>query len=242
MSRSLIANTAKSDFIATAKVLKVSEDTVNMRYLNIEIEILELFKGPKIQTLKLYNNSPSSCGLFTPEYTSWLIFASKNKQGVLSFGYCSGSEQLDKKFNPKIYTPEEQVKAKAHHDEALDFKLEVLRYLRINNINPVNKYNLNTFFISDCLKELKEFVVNNEPFAFYELTVEKDLKVSQIRSIKAFDNEELNLKLRHCIREGITMWKSATEKSIPEPTNVILGIYYNVKKDGSSRFIAKKYL
>ena len=41
----------------------------------------------------------TSCSFFTALNTTWLIFASKDKDGILKFGYCSGFLNIEKNLN-----------------------------------------------------------------------------------------------------------------------------------------------
>ena len=52
----LIDRYQKSEFIAKVKVIKVSEYNAENYYQNADIEIIELFKGNKINNIKISSN------------------------------------------------------------------------------------------------------------------------------------------------------------------------------------------
>ena len=64
-----------------------------------EIEILDLFKGKHIKTIMFYSDFSDFCSLTVSENTTWLVFSNKGKAEIMEFGYCSGSTELDIKFD-----------------------------------------------------------------------------------------------------------------------------------------------
>lgn len=79
----MIDRVANAEFIATAKILRITPDEENPNLHNIEIEIVDLFKGKNTPNLKIYSALNSSCAFYTPENTSWLIFAIENQTKIL---------------------------------------------------------------------------------------------------------------------------------------------------------------
>lgn len=241
--KSLLDLTAKADFIATVKILSINKDAVDEDVHNIKVEILELFKGQKVNSLKLNSRLNSSCGFYTPENTNWLIFAYKGEDGRLSFGYCSGAETMDDKFDSEIYyrkySKSELDKLNATYLNKIKSKIRVLRYLKNNNIQPTNEFNLTIYFVSDCLKELKGFSVENEPFALYELVINKDLKLEKIKILREFDSQALSAELIQCITEGTTILSSNNETELSNKTKLVLGLYFYPAKGKRKSFIAK---
>ncbi|MGG8495285.1 hypothetical protein ACQY1Q_02610 [Tenacibaculum sp. TC6] len=223
-----------SDFIATAKILKVSPDKENSNLHNIEIEIIELYKGKATSNLKIYSVLNSSCAFYTPENSKWLIFANKNKNGDLSFGFCSGAKQLDRKFYSDRYP-----NAEKNHKKSIELKLQVLDYLKRSEIQPSNEFGLRASFSDGCLKNFKGIEVKNNRFALYELTIENDLSISEVKAIKEFDTESLKLDLLNCVKESVEVYARKKEIEIPNKTRIIIGLYYYPAERSNLSFIGQ---
>jgi hypothetical protein len=139
----LLDKIQNSEFIAKIKVLKVSEPMSDGQYQNAEIEVLELFKGNNIKSIKIYSNLNTSCNLIVSENTTWLVFANNDKSGLMQFGYCSGSIQLDRKFDLEKYPNVE-----SNWKNSIDRKIALLRYFKSKNIRNPNEYYLEIKSIS----------------------------------------------------------------------------------------------
>ncbi len=245
MPTSLLDLTAKADFIATANILEISQDRENNEYYNLEIEVAELFKGQRASTLRLRGNM-GSCSLYTPKNTEWLIFAYEGKDGELTFGYCSGTIQLDKYSNSEIYSrkysKEELEKLNDNYRNKIKLKTQLLRYLKNQKIEPSNAFDLRIYFVDDCLKLIRGFEEKTERFSLYELTINSDLSIEKVLALKEFENEKLNLSLANCIKNGITVYKNANEKSIPKKTKIVIGLRYYPAKGKRESFVSKRTL
>lgn len=223
-----------SDFIATAKILKISPDKENSNLHDIQIEIIDLYKGQHTSNLKIYSALNSSCAFYTPENSEWLIFASKNKNGDLSFGYCSGTKQIDRKFNSERYPYAEK-----NYKKSIELKLQVLEYLKKSELQTSNEFGLRTSFSNGCLKEFKGYEVKTDRFALYELTVESDLSISEVKALKEFDNENLKNDLLNCVKESVKVYTRNKETDISNKTKIIIGLYYYASEKGNESFIGQ---
>lgn len=208
-----------SDFIATAKILKVTQDTQNIDYHDIEIELIEVYKGSPITKLKINSDLNTSCSFLTPKNTNWLIFASKDTKGFLSFGYCSSSEQIDRQFD-LVQFPGLDTKYK----KSIDLKLEALSYLKRNKISTVNEFNLTTNDYNICKDDLKGFRTSDR-FAVYELNVNQDLTIDKIKVLQGFDNKELSEKLTNCLQNNLKIYIRSM-KTVPAKTKLIVMYFY----------------
>lgn len=232
----LMDRIANSDFIALAKILDVAPDKANSSQHTIEIEILDLFKGENISSLNIYSALNSSCAFYTPPNSTWLIFASKNKNGTLGFGYCSGAERLDRKFNSKKYP-----NAEKNHKKSIERQIGILEYLRKEQIDPHNEFRLRNSFSNSCLKAFKGIETNNDEFALYELTVKRDLTIKKVRTIKDFGAEKLNLGLLECIEEDLVIYNRNKENGIKHKTKIIIGLHYYPPEKEHKSFIGRLY-
>lgn len=222
-----------SDFIATAKILNISPDKEDSNVHDIQIEIMNLYKGQPTSQLKLNSSLKTSCAFYTPVNSEWLIFASKNKNGELSFGYCSGAIQLDVQFDSEKYPYAEK-----NHKNSTGLKLQVLEYVKNAEIQVSNEFGLRTSFASECLEDFKGYEVKMERFALYELTVEKDLSISEVKPLKEFDNENLKADLLNCVK-SIKVFTRKKEPEIPNKTKMIVPLYYYAAERGHESFIGR---
>ena len=212
---------AKSDFVATVNVLSVDSE-IDDDYLNLKIEIITLFKGNKIKLLKIRKTKGRGCAIYTPENTKWLIFASKDENGYLTFGYCSGPKQLDKTFDKEKFP-----NAELNYYRGLEQKMGLLYSLKKEKIRPQNTYNLYTSFAEKSLDKFKGYDIKNEKNSFYELTVNKDLSVKNVKILKEFDNKNLSKELIEFIKKNIHVGRIGKLNEIPNKTKIILGLYFH---------------
>ena len=219
MSQRFLDRYAKSDFVATLNVLSVDSETDD-DYLHLEIEIIELYKGNKTNLLKIRKSKGNGCPMYAPENTKWLIFASKDQNGNLTFGKCSGSKQLDRTFDKERFP-----NAELNYSRGLERKLELLETLKEEKIEPINKYDLYTSFKEESLEKFKGYEIENN--AFYEITVNEDLSLKSIKILKEFDNEQLSNELIDFIKNNIYIGRKGKLESISAETKIILGLHYH---------------
>ena len=68
------------------------------------------------------------------------------------------------------------------------------------------------------MKNFKGLKVNGKPFALYELTIEKDLTVSDVVVIKGFNNSTLTQDLQDCISSSLKVSKKRKNIEINKKT------------------------
>ena len=224
MTTKLIDRYQKSEFIAKVKVIKVSEYNAENYYQNADIEIIELFKGNKINNIKISSNIRSSCGLYVPENSVWLIFAQIDNKGNLSFGYCSGSIQIDKNMISKEYP-----NAEINRKKSIELKLSVLKFLSSQNLKNTNEYNLRLTYSKACDNDFKGYEVQKIKFAVYEITIEKDLTISKIEPLQEFDNKQLSEEILKCMKENLKV--DNRKISVIQNTTKIGKIFYYYEAD-----------
>ena len=230
----LVHRVQNSDFIAKIKVLKVSEPTEDGEYQDAEIEVLELYKGNKITTIKIYSQLSTDCNLIVPENTTWLVFAQINRSGFLQFGLCSGSMQLDRKMNSRDYP-----NAETNWIKSINQKISVLQYFKSKHIEHPNEYNLQLKSIVPLGDLFKGYEGENIKNAVYQLTIEKNLFISKIKAIKEFDNQKLSNALLQYLKENK---KVDTRKfsGIKKRTQLIV-VYYFYPAEGDYRSFISEF-
>lgn len=229
----LIDRFHKSEFIAKVKVKKVSVYNAESYYQNAEIEIIDLYKGSKINNIKISSNLRSSCGLYVPENSVWLIFAQKDNNGNISFGYCSGSIQIDKNMSSEKYP-----NAEKNRKKSIERKLSVLNFLTAKNIQNENQYNLRLYYSKECNDNFKGYEVNKSKFALYEITIEKNLRISNIKSLQEFDNKKLSEKIMKCMNENLKV-DNRKIFEIPNSSKIIMIYYYYEAENEDMSFIGE---
>ena len=228
----LVNRINQSDFIAKVKVLKVSAPTKDGAYQSAEIKVQELYKGDKINSININADLQSSCAMIVEEHTTWLVFAHYGKSGQLEFGACSGSVHLDESIDKEKYPNLKEILNKN-----FELKLKVLEYFKKNKITKPNEYNF--ILNSNNLGEnFKGYSVKGDRFAVYQITVEKDLSISNVKAIKEFDNRELSKKLGQSIRE-VEKVKSNLATQINEPTQMFFVFYYYPSESTYQSFISR---
>lgn len=231
----LLEKYQQSDFIATIKILKVIQDENNKDYHDIDFELINLYKGASICKLKIESVLNSSCSFLPSENTTWLIFASKDHKGFLSFGACSGSQQIDEKFDLLKY-PNLDVKYK----KSIDLKLEVLDFIKGNKLVVDNKFKLIPIDYGLCFDGIKG-LNEKERFSVYELNVNRNLSIENIRILKRFNNKDLSKKLTDCLRENIKI-TSRNVDLIPEKAKLIMVFFYYSAENEKPSFVSRSDL
>ena len=108
-------------------------------------------------------------------------------------------------------------------------------------MKPINEFDLKTYFIDDCLKNIRGFDEKTERFSLLELTINEDLSLQKVIALKEFENEELALNLIDCAKRKILV-SAGKDKSIPNKTKIIIGLYYYPAKGKRASFISKHSL
>jgi hypothetical protein len=177
---------ARSDSVATVNVLDVTVDPQNKHYNDVKIDIINLYKGKNISALKNYNDQESMCGVNTPLYSKWLIYAYKHTDGYLRYDLCSGPKQIDKQVDSNDYPNAQEI-----YRNNIKSNLELLEFLKDENIQIDDELGLLTSFSNQCLEDFNGIEIKTHRFALYELTIDSELNIKMIKTLKDFDNIKL---------------------------------------------------
>ena len=194
------------------------------------IEILELYKGKSEDKLIVYSAVESSCAFLPRENSEWLIMAYRNEQGKLGLGYCSGSEPLNRHY--------ESATANENHRKSVELKVGVLAYLKKHNIRANNQYGIYASLDSYLKLDLKDREVKNEFFALYELTIDQNMQVLKVETIKSFDTPEVDHIINDDLKDFVTIYKYNQEKIIPKGTKILYALFYYAAEDNYVSFIS----
>lgn len=229
--RSTMENVESSDFVARVKINSIARDSINQEYLNLDVEILNIFKGEFNKDLRILTNG-SMCNIYVSKDSEWLVYASYDKNNQLSFGYCSGSIRLDRNFNSEKYP-----KAQENYRNSTNRKLELLKLLNQNNIIEESNPDITSKLPSDCFDNLKGAKGKAGEFAVYEIWVNQDLSVEKINQIKEFSNSQLNRELDKCIN-NISFRKTEKNEKIESKYKKIIPIFFYEDEDGNPSFVS----
>lgn len=223
----LADNFQRAGFVATAKIIDVMPDSVDADYHDAEIEIINLYKGKSVKKIKIHSMTNSSCYFLPKKQTTWLIFATE-WQGKLSFGFCSGSQYLDR------FDPVREPRLYKNHRNSNELKLEALEYLKGHNVlsgNPANIHPRN-----DELKDFKGYKTKRR-VAVFQIELATDLSVTSVKQLEKFGNAALDSAVLNSMRTNLKFFKSP-EVKIAKPISYVLVCYYYPGEDGHSSFIS----
>lgn len=225
-----IEQVARSEFTVEVKILKINQDTIHKDYINVKIDILELYKGTETKAINIFTGHGMCYHNPVPD-TKWLLFASTDENGKLSVSYCSGSLQIDSVIDSKQYP-----NAQKNYLKKIKSKLDVLRALKNNNVIPNNLYDLKARFKANCFKNNVDYDSKNRNFAIYNLTVNEDLSIQKIQILKSF-NDQLIPETTSCLEKNIVIYDHKKSTSIPSKTNIILVLYYYPAEKANKSFL-----
>ena len=213
-----IINYQLSQFVAKAKILKLTPDPNNKLYYDAQIKVIDLYKGAIVDHIKVEYVPSGPCEFLPQENSIWLIFASKiNDQ--LVFCDCSESEELDSTYNET--TPKYNI----------DFKFEILRYLRDNKISDINSNNL--YADDHRLTSIRGYD-NKNRLAVYLVSITPELIVSEIKTLQTFQNDALNRAIIDRLRVGLQF---IPKHPVTGPTQMIIFCQYFKNETPEKSFV-----
>lgn len=225
----------QSDFIAVAKITNIDSSLHEQDQRDIEIEIITLYKGSAISKLKIENHLATMCGIYTPLNSTWLIFANRNQEGTLSFGYCSRSVQLDPTVNPYFDAP-----TKSRFDSSMSRMLHVLDFLK----EYQNTFTVTTnVMVSEnswrdsSLKGYEEEAYN---FAAYELVSEPRQTVNQIQTLKSFQNKQLTDTIKERLKKA-KIYPYPKNTQTDSPQKLLILFFFYPKEDTYPSFVSRYF-
>jgi hypothetical protein len=226
----------QSAFIATVKVTEVTPDREHRSpegdYHYLKVEVVQLYKGKAVPFIRVNMASNSSCA-FEVLKSTWLIFASMGDNDVPVFGACSGSLQIDRDLEDARYP-----RAAANYKRSLELKQEVLSYLKKNELEKVNPYNLTLFDIGLHKTNAFKGFDNQNRFAVYELDINEDLSIEKITALQSFDNPKLAQLFSEHLRINARV-NTTFRKSIPTKTKLIVFYYYYPAVGNDLSFVSR---
>lgn len=212
----------QSGFVAKAKIIRITPDPASRDHHDAVIEIITLYKGEHLSKIKIESSLNSSCRFLPLENSTWIIFA-RGLQGMLSFGFCSGSLNISPTIDAVQYPDA------AERSESWIKRTEgVLSFLsehRIFNPNPSRLFALNTE-----IKSLKGYT-NKNSFAVFQVDVNSDFSIAAIKQLKKFQNGKLNKLVFNSMNTDLTFILLG-RMPLAKPARAILFCFF-YPEDGS---------
>ena len=221
----VVNNFQRSEFVAKAKIIKITPDSANSEYHDAVIEIINLYKGEQLSKVKIMSSLNTSCGFLPDENSTWIIFAS-TWQGVLSFGFCSGSMQVDEYFDPIEYP-----NGAKNWGNTIKLREGTIAFLSDHKI-----FNPNPSSIRAHSSEIGSFkgYKNENSFAVFQVDVNPDFSIAKIKQLKKFQNRKLNNRVFNSIKTNLKLGG----KHLAKPTQLILFCYYYEQNGSQQSFLS----
>jgi hypothetical protein len=99
-----------------------------------------LYKGERLNKIKIMSAVNSSCRFVPVENATWIIFAQRS-EGTLSLGFCSGSH----------------IQSKFFHAQCIQHEIESFKGYKNRNSFAVFQIDVNSNFSIAAIKQLKKF-------------------------------------------------------------------------------------
>ena len=222
----LADNFQRAGFVATAKIIDVTPDSLDSKYHDAEIEVINLYKGKSLKRIKIFSRG-GSCYFLPKKQTTWLIFATEF-QGKLSFGFCSGSQHLD------LFDPVKEPGLYKKYRSSNELKLEAVEYLKRHNVFSSSLGNIFTW--NDQLPSINGFKAKQR-IAVFQIELATDFSVTAVKQLEKFGNAALDIAVLNSMRTNLKF--SNTEKAyLDKPISYLVVCYYYPGEDGRSSFIS----
>ena len=224
----VVHNFQQSEFVAKAKIIKITPDPKNSDYHDAVIKIISLYKGEHLDKIKIMSSLNSSCGFLPEESSTWIIFAGR-LQGMLSFGFCSGGIDIGRTFDSAEYP-----NANRNYGNTIKLKEGVISFLCQNKIPNPNPFELHAFNTKISL--LKGYK-NKNSFAVFQVDVNSDFSIADIKQLKKFENGKLNKLVNDSMKTELT-FVGKRGQPFAKPTKVILFCFFYQNEGSNQSFLS----
>jgi hypothetical protein len=173
----------RAKVVAIVKILSLTPDSTEGLYHDADIEMIKSYKGEKLSKIKVRTDLNSSCR-FMPEIGDKLLIYASVTDNILSFDMCSYDDISKSDSSGSDY-----------RKKNMDLRLEVLQFLKHKKIERTHPGK--AIFID--LQSVKGYKSQNK-FAAFELKTEQNNLVKDVKTIKKFDNPDLNQEVINAIK------------------------------------------
>lgn len=231
----------ESDFVGKVYVHKVFDSpSKDSKTYRLEVQTREVFKGEEVNTLYVYGTRGyiiSSCGVGIGEDEEWIVYAARNKEGKLAFGYCSNSKPIeDPRWDAWLdsFYEEPDGTHKESREQNIARELEMLNFLSLNLpdlkrvpvVEPVNTR------LSSFLEKYKDIQLPPHSYSQYLIRFDRKLNIDSVEVLRGMD-EALDAEIivfLQCMVE----WKVYGFVKPDSRFRQVFGIfYYPNRKEGT---------
>lgn len=223
---SLIDKVKTHDYIAKIRII---ESKTIASYIDsfdpyfVKIETIKQYFGEKVTEIHLESMDDSSCGMYLPKDTEWIVYGYKDKKnGKIYTSLCSGNFQLNKTID--------SLKYKNYFEEYPKQQKRVLNILKELNIKKIKEFNLkvsNKFPKDDGLHQALLSINNldsKKTFGCYKLIHNEKGVVIDIEVINSLGRKIDKIFMQNIIGSKWTYMEIDNSK---EPFEQIIIINYN---------------
>jgi hypothetical protein len=236
----VLTDCIKADFIAEVKVVKAYQnEKSDYHFYKIDIEPIVIYKGGKQTSLYVYGSNGSamqtSCDLYVPINTTWLVYATKSKNGNLEFGMCTSSRELGISRYDSVKLDKKGIERIKRRDtrerQFLDFFNENQK--AFDKSNAISDGSI--IGIDEFLKTYKGATFDNN-FGSYKIVFNKDYTVKKVVVIKKFE-KAFDKKLIETIKKLKFDYLKRGVKNIQEGAYIPLVITFYEEETFLSHYI-----
>jgi len=205
----------KSEFVAKAKLIKITADPVNPDFHDAVIEVIRLYKGAPLVGIKIRSVLRSSCRFLPEVGSTWIIFAQRYN-GILSFGLCSGSMRMEETVDQNKYM------RRVKNNSGVELKESVIDFLSSRGLFDPNPGELQAGV--GGLELFKDFN-NKNRFAVFQVDVFPGFLITEISVLQKFSNRRLNRLFFEHMKKNLSV-SGLWGKPLKEPARLILFCYF----------------
>jgi hypothetical protein len=233
---SLIDKVKTHEYIAKIKIIE-SKTVAN--YIDsfdpyfVKIETIKQYFGEKVTEIHLESMSGSSCGMYLPKDTEWIVYGYKDKKnGKIYTSLCSGNFQLNKTID--------SLKYKNYFEEYPKQQKRVLNILEELNIKKIKELNIKTSYKSPKDNGFHKALlsINNldskKSFGCYKLIYNKKGEVIDIEVINSLGRKIDKIFMQNLIGSKWTYIEIDNSKESSEQIIII-----NYTKDNTDNKLLK---
>jgi DNA-binding cell septation regulator SpoVG len=226
---SVVESFMQSDFVANVKVLKTYPNATreNLTY-RIDIEILDLFKGTKVQYLYVFGTNDSlwrtNCDVSVRANSIWLVYANNNKGEAYAINYCSRSRNLNLDYDFTGYPNARKNLLESFSKEQNE--LQTLKKKKLDKIDFCRNFWTTDLALHDFLNQYrgKHF---DKDLAIYKITFNSNSTVKKVKIVSGF-HDAIDKALSKHIKYGIN-WKKYIHPLKPilkQDAQLLISVHY----------------
>ncbi len=214
-----------ADFVARFKILKVYPNQGEEAYFKADIEILEQFKGSKIESIYIGGRSDgklgTSCDVFYPEGSDLLVAIRAKPDGRIVIGMCTYTINFKNKRKDNLLELETiMFMDKHYHDLTIPYR-------------SIISSNFHEFLFS------KSGIEPKEKFAVFEVLLHDDqINASEVKIMKGFGGKIDSQIVDELKKSSWDIRFYEDDSKIEGPVKVVVPVYFHPEENGEKSFLS----